>query len=199
MYPIIRRCIDPHNVMLAIISMWLAQWVSPSFQTHLQKVVGPYQGTIETILSIVIPAFISTGVIGFVAWILGAWLSETEHRVLEKIGDGIDAVMWEVKGKILISTGFNWAFVLMLASYVLGMHEVFFHSLQMVIPVDDFSLTDLFRFALITPPFVLNTLHFLISLPSQWAAIYDTPVQITNHRLRVTGELKTEEKAKIAN
>jgi len=199
MYPIIRKCTDPHNVMLAIISMWLAQWFSPSFQTHLQKVIGPYQETIETILSIVIPAFISTGVIGFVAWILGSWLSETEHRVLEKIGDGIDAVMWEVKGKILISKGFNWAFVLMSASYVLGMDEVFFHSLQMVVPADDFSLADLFRLALIAPPFALNTLHFLISLPSQWAAVYDTPVQITNHHLRVTGKLKPEEKAKIAN
>lgn len=199
MYPIIRKCTDPHNVMLAIISMWLAQWVSPSFQTHLQKVIGPYQETIETILSIVIPAFISTGVIGFVAWILGSWLSETEHRILEKIGDGIDAIMWEVKGKILMSKGFNWAFVLMSASYVLGMNEVFFHFLLMVVPADDISLTGFLRLVLITPPFALNTLHFLISLPSQWAAVYDTPVQITNHRLRVTGELKTEEKAKIAN
>jgi len=179
--------------------MWLAQWVSPSFQTHLQKVIGPYQETIETILSIVIPVFISTGVIGFVVWILGSWLSEAEHRVLEKIGDGINAVMWEVKGKILISTGFNWAFVLMSASYVLGMNEVFFHFLQIVVPVDNFSLPDLFRLALITPPFALNTLHFLISLPSQWAAIYKTPVQITNHRLEVTGELKREEQIKIAN
>lgn len=192
MYPLVRKCTDPHNMMLVIISMWLARWISPSFREYLQKAIDPYKDGIETILHIVIPIFIGAGTIGFATWLIGSWLSETEHRVLEKIGDRIDAIAWDINSKLLFSKGYSWALVWILSSHVLGMNETFIYFLTMLVPDEDISFADLLRYVFVSAPFFLNAFHFLFSLPAHWAAAYDIPVRITN-RLEVTGELKTEE------
>ena len=197
MYHFIRKCTDPQNVMTIIISIWLARWVSPSFQTHLQKVIGPYQETIETILHLVTPVVISLGAIGFVVYIIGAWLSGAEHPVLQKIESRIDATTWEINGRNLTASGFSWAIIMISASYVLGMNDFFVFIMQIVSP-DELSLSNLFRYILITAPFIMTTIIFFWTLPLKWGATYNTPVRITNHRLEVTGELKGEKRVKIA-
>lgn len=191
MYSLVRKCTDPSNMMLVIISMWLARWISPSFRAYLQKAIDPYKDGIETILHIGIPIFLSAGTIGFVTWMIGSWLSGTTHRILEKIGDRIDAITWNINSQRLVFKGYSWALVWIVSSHVLGMNETFIYFLTLLVSSEDVSFADLLRYVFVSIPFFLNALHFLILLPSRWAAVYDIPVQITN-RLEVAGELKTE-------
>ena len=130
MYSLVRKCTDPSNMMLVIISMWLARWISPSFRAYLQKAIDPYKDGIETILHIGIPIFLSAGTIGFVTWMIGSWLSGTTHRILEKIGDRIDAITWNINSQRLVFKGYSWALVWIVSSHVLGMNETFIYFLD---------------------------------------------------------------------